>query len=119
MYCFMLSLFGKLTFIILLFSQKAREIINRYVEVLKTFKKVRTMSAAFHRHGVDRGTIASTAAIAEFAIADPEVYRQIKKAEKETLLDFAKRCNALMPHESKEKIENMKQRSELLPLQHS
>lgn len=77
------------------------------------------MSAAFHRHGLDRGTIASTASIAELAIADPGFYQEIKKSNKETLLDFAKRCNAMMSATTKQKIEEMKQNNELLPLQHS
>ncbi|KAL0154175.1 hypothetical protein M9458_050522, partial [Cirrhinus mrigala] len=70
--------------------RKPEEVIKRYKEVLKTFRKVTTMSAAFHRHGLDRGTIASTASIAELAIADPGFYQEIKKSNKETLLDFAK-----------------------------
>ncbi|KAK9962346.1 hypothetical protein ABG768_007716 [Culter alburnus] len=48
------------------------EVISRYHQVLKTFRKVRTMSEAFHRHNVDRGTIAATAPIAELQIADPK-----------------------------------------------
>ncbi|ROJ34684.1 Coiled-coil domain-containing protein 106 [Anabarilius grahami] len=60
-------------------ARKPEEVVKRYKEVLKTFKNVRTMSTAFNRHGVDRGTIASTASIAELAIADPVFYQEIKK----------------------------------------
>ncbi|KAL6454975.1 hypothetical protein MHYP_G00365850 [Metynnis hypsauchen] len=52
-------------------AQGPVEAIKRYSKVLKTFSKVRTITEAFGRHNVDRGTISFTAAVAELAVLDP------------------------------------------------
>ncbi|KAK2915662.1 hypothetical protein Q8A67_000036 [Cirrhinus molitorella] len=93
------------------------EVISRYNQVLKTFKKVCTMSEAFHRHSVDRGTIAATAPIAELQIADPKTYSTLVfDPAMETLLAFAKRCASSVNPEIKRSIEDLKARGHLLPI---
>ncbi|XP_041917648.1 uncharacterized protein LOC121681786 isoform X2 [Alosa sapidissima] len=37
-----------------------QKVIECYDQVLRTFRKVRTMTEAFHRHNIDRGTIVAT-----------------------------------------------------------
>ncbi|KAF4116712.1 hypothetical protein G5714_004201 [Onychostoma macrolepis] len=93
------------------------EVISRYNQVLKTFRKVRTMSEAFHRHSVDRGTIAATAPIAELQIADPKTYSTLVfNPAMERLLAFAKRCASSVNPEIKRFIEDLKARGHLLPI---
>ncbi|XP_067233793.1 coiled-coil domain-containing protein 106-like [Chanodichthys erythropterus] len=92
------------------------EVISRYNQVLKTFRKVRTMSEAFHRHNVDRGTIAATAPIAELQIADPKTYSTLVfDPAMETLLAFAKRCASSVNPEIKRSIEDLKARGIYCP----
>ncbi|KAL1258962.1 hypothetical protein QQF64_009539 [Cirrhinus molitorella] len=93
------------------------EVISHYNQVLKTFKKVRTMSEAFHRHNVDRGTIAATAPIAELQIAAPKTYSTLVfNPAMETLFAFAKRCASSVNPEIKRSIEDLKARGHLLPI---
>nr|XP_055057214.1 coiled-coil domain-containing protein 106-like [Misgurnus anguillicaudatus]XP_055057215.1 coiled-coil domain-containing protein 106-like [Misgurnus anguillicaudatus] len=93
------------------------EVIRRYQQVLKTFKKVCTMSEAFHRHNVDRGTIVATAPIAELQVADPKIYSTLVfNPAMETLLAFAKRCAGTVSPEIKRSIEDLKARGHLLPI---
>ncbi|KAI4890185.1 hypothetical protein NFI96_007915 [Prochilodus magdalenae] len=70
------------------------------------------MTRAFQKHTVDRNTVVSTSAIAEVAIAAPEVYEEAlaKRPQGETVLAFAKRCEAAIQgdEEIKDKIESMK-----------
>ncbi len=73
------------------------------------------MSEAFHRHNVDRGTIAATAPIAEIQIADPKTYSTLVfDPAMETLLAFAKRCASSVNPEIKRSIEDLKARGHLL-----
>lgn len=75
------------------------------------------MSEAFHRHNVDRGTIAATAPIAELQIADPKTYSTLVfDPAMETLLAFAKRCASSVNSEIKRSIEDLKARGHLLPI---
>ncbi|XP_076866530.1 coiled-coil domain-containing protein 106-like [Brachyhypopomus gauderio] len=98
-------------------AQSPEEVIIRYRKVLKTFQRVRTMTEAFNRHNVDRGTIAFTAAIAELAIVDPKAYESLAAmSTKETLAAFAKKCAAHINEETKNKIEDMKAKGQLLPI---
>lgn len=72
------------------------EVIHRYLKVLKTFSRVRTMTEAFRINNVDRGTIKMTAPIAELKIVDPETFNNLKfDPATETLLSFAEVCQ---PH---------------------
>ncbi|KAL7835664.1 hypothetical protein SRHO_G00280110 [Serrasalmus rhombeus] len=96
-------------------AQGPEEVIKRYRKVLKTFSKVRTMSEAFSRHNVDRGTIAFTAAIAELAVVDPNTYESLAST-KETLAAFAKKCAANITEETKNKIQDMKAKGQLLSI---
>ncbi|KAG9267219.1 coiled-coil domain-containing protein 106-like [Astyanax mexicanus] len=98
-------------------AQSPEEVITRYRKVLKTFQRVRTMTEAFNRHNVDRGTIAFTAAIAELAIVDPKMYESLAAmSTKETLAAFSKKCAAHINEETKNKIEDMKAKGQLLPI---
>ncbi|KAL7846623.1 hypothetical protein SRHO_G00216030 [Serrasalmus rhombeus] len=98
-------------------AQGPEEVIKRYRKVLKTFSKVRTMSEAFSQHNVDRGTIAFTAAIAELAIVDPNTYESLASTStKETLAAFAKKCAANITEETKNKIQDIKAKGQLLPI---
>ncbi|KAL7852847.1 hypothetical protein SRHO_G00186320 [Serrasalmus rhombeus] len=97
-------------------AQGPEEVIKRYRKVLKT-SKVRTMSEAFSRHNVDRGTIVFTAAIAELAIVDPNTYESLASTStKETLAAFAKKCAPNITEETKNKIQDMKAKGQLLPI---
>ncbi|XP_063062041.1 coiled-coil domain-containing protein 106-like [Engraulis encrasicolus] len=94
-----------------------RKVIERYQEVLRTFKKVRTMTEAFNRQHVDRGTIVATAPIAELEAADPRLYGSLIYDSKiETLLGFAKRCGSSVTPDLKAKIADLKARGVLLPI---
>ncbi|KAK6481945.1 coiled-coil domain-containing protein 106-like isoform X1 [Huso huso] len=100
-------------------AKDPEEVIERYNKVLKTFTKVKTMSQAFSRHNVDRGTIAATAAIVELALAAPSKYETMQfNSSDETLLAFAKRCSSAIDEETKQKITKMKTKHLLLPLQY-
>ncbi|MGH0157361.1 UNVERIFIED_CONTAM: hypothetical protein FKN15_042875, partial [Acipenser sinensis] len=54
------------------------EVIRKYKKVLSTYRKGHNMSQAFIHQGVDRNTIASTAPIAEFAMANPSKYAEME-----------------------------------------
>ena len=108
-----LMLFAFLSFSV----RTPREVITRYEEVLRSFRKVRTMSAAFNKRKVDRGTIVATAPIAELHAADPAIYGSLVFDPKtETMLGFARRCANLVTPEIKAKIEDLKARGLLLPV---
>ena len=84
-----------MTVYVLYVPRGPQEVIQRYQQVLKTFGKVRTMTAALHRQNFNtgRGTIAATAAIAKLHMADPKTYSTLGFAPAvETLLGLAKRC---------------------------
>lgn len=76
------------------------------------------MSKAFDKHRVDRKTVVSTAAIGEVAIAAPDLFKDLADSapRKETVLNFAKRCQAVIEGDLKEKVEGMKAEGELLPI---
>ncbi|KAL7868244.1 hypothetical protein SRHO_G00096280 [Serrasalmus rhombeus] len=103
--------------------QTPSEIIRRYKSILKTLPKAKTMTRAFQKHAIDRNTVVSTSAIGELAIAAPEVYEDLlaKKPCGETVLAFAKRCEAAIQGDEdvKEKMESMKARGTLLPIRRS
>ncbi|XP_017544740.2 coiled-coil domain-containing protein 106-like [Pygocentrus nattereri] len=103
--------------------QTPSEIIRRYKSILKTLPKAKTMTRAFQKHAIDRNTVVSTSAIGELAIAAPEVYEELlaKKPCGETVLAFAKRCEAAIQGDEdvKEKMESMKARGTLLPIRRS
>ncbi|XP_015797150.2 coiled-coil domain-containing protein 106-like [Nothobranchius furzeri] len=105
------------------FRQRVRtpsEIVQRYKSLLKTFPKMKTLSKAFQKHGIDRNTVVSTASVAELAIAAPLVYQELisNKPSGETVLHFAKRCEEEIQSndEVKNKIESMKADGTLLPI---
>ena len=81
------------------------------------------MTRAFQKHAIDRNAVVSTSAIGELAIAAPEVYEEVlaKKPGGETVLAFAKRCEAAIQGDEdvKEKIESMKAGCTLLPIRRS
>ncbi|KAL7852174.1 hypothetical protein SRHO_G00179590 [Serrasalmus rhombeus] len=103
--------------------QTPSEIIRRYKSILKTLPKAKTMTRAFQKHAIDRNTVVSTSVIGELAIAAPEVYEDLlaKKPCGETVLAFAKRCEAAIQGDEdvKEKMESMKARGTLLPIRRS
>ncbi|XP_036417855.1 coiled-coil domain-containing protein 106-like [Colossoma macropomum] len=103
--------------------QTPSEIVCRYKSILKTLPKAKTMTRAFQKHAIDRNTVVSTSAIGELAIAAPEVYEEVlaKKPGGETVLAFAKRCEAAIQGDEdvKEKIESMKAGCTLLPIRRS
>ncbi|KAG9276659.1 coiled-coil domain-containing protein 106-like [Astyanax mexicanus] len=76
--------------------QTPSEIVCRYRSILKTLPKTKTMTKAFQKHGIDRNTVVCTSALGELAIAAPEVYEETlaKRSTGETVLAFAKRCEA-------------------------
>lgn len=76
------------------------------------------MSKAFDKHRVDRNTVVSTAAIGEVAIAAPDLFKDLADSapRKETVLNFAKRFQAVIEGDLKEKVEGMKAEGELLPI---
>uniref|UniRef100_A0A1A7ZEW2 Coiled-coil domain containing 106 n=1 Tax=Nothobranchius furzeri TaxID=105023 RepID=A0A1A7ZEW2_NOTFU len=105
------------------FRQRVRtpsEIVQRYKSLLKTFPKMKTLSKAFQKHGIDRNRVVSTASVAELAIAAPLVYQELisNKPSGETVLHFAKRCEEEIQSndEVKNKIESMKADGTLLPI---
>ncbi|KAL6479363.1 hypothetical protein MHYP_G00127960 [Metynnis hypsauchen] len=91
--------------------------------ILKTLPKAKTMTRAFHKHSIDRNTVVSTSVIGEHTTAVPEVYEEVlaKKPCGETVLAFAKRCEAAIQGDEdvKEKIESMKVGDTLLPIRGS
>ncbi|XP_030638823.1 uncharacterized protein LOC115819431 [Chanos chanos] len=94
-----------------------QEVIQRYQQVLKTFGKVRTMIEAFHRHNIDRRTIAATAPIAKLHIADPKAYSTLEfEPAVETLLGFAEKCANHVTPDIKKSIEDLKASGHLLPI---
>ncbi|KAL6455405.1 hypothetical protein MHYP_G00361490 [Metynnis hypsauchen] len=103
--------------------QTASEIIHRYKSILKTLPKAKTMTRAFQKHAIDRNTVVSTSTIGELAVAAPEVYEEVlaKKPCGETVLAFAKRCEAAIQGDKdvKEKMESMKAGGTLLPIRRS
>ncbi|KAL7867598.1 hypothetical protein SRHO_G00089820 [Serrasalmus rhombeus] len=76
--------------------QTPSEIVRRYKSILNTLPKAKTLTRAFQKHAIDRNPVVSTSAIGELAIAAPEVYEEVlaKKPCGETVLAFAKRCEA-------------------------
>lgn len=92
----------------------------RYKSLLKTFPKMKTMTKAFQKHGLDRNTVVSTSSVGELAIAVPNVYQVLlsNRPSGETVLAFAKRCEAAVQgsDEVKNKIESMKAAGTLLPI---
>ena len=90
------------------------EAVERYKRVLKTFKRVRTMTEAFNINNVDRGTIKLTAPIAELNIADPDTFLTLKyNPASETLAQFAQKCASHMKTEKKAIVEDMKSKGKL------
>ncbi|KAF3856053.1 hypothetical protein F7725_016776 [Dissostichus mawsoni] len=77
-------------------AQTPNQILGRYKSILKTLKKTKTMTRAFHKHGIDRNTVVSTSSISELAIAAHNNYQELlsERPIGETVLAFAKRCEA-------------------------
>ncbi|KAI9533594.1 hypothetical protein NQZ68_021129 [Dissostichus eleginoides] len=101
-------------------AQTPNQILGRYKSILKTLKKTKTMTRAFHKHGIDRNTVVSTSSIGELAIAAHNNYQELlsERPIGETVLAFAKRCEAAIQGDVqvKETIESMKADGALLPI---
>ncbi|KAK1906110.1 Coiled-coil domain containing protein 106 [Dissostichus eleginoides] len=104
----------------LVHTQTPNQILGRYKSILKTLKKTKTMTKAFHKHGIDRNTVVSTSSIGELAIAAHNNYQELlsERPIGETVLAFAKRCEAAIQGDVqvKETIESMKADGALLPI---
>ncbi|KAI9520601.1 hypothetical protein NQZ68_015140 [Dissostichus eleginoides] len=101
-------------------TQTPNQILGRYKSILKTLKKTKTMTRAFHKHGIDRNTVVSTSSIGELAIAAHNNYQELlsERPIGETVLGFVKRCEAAIQGDVhvKETIESMKADGALLPI---
>ncbi|CAI5677824.1 unnamed protein product [Oreochromis niloticus] len=86
------------------------DIVQRYKSLLKTFPKTKTMTKAFQKHGLDRNTVVSTSSVGELAIAVPNVYQELlsNRPSGETVLAFAKRCEAAIQGSDEVKKQNRK-----------
>nr|XP_033492388.1 coiled-coil domain-containing protein 106-like [Epinephelus lanceolatus] len=93
-------------------------VLIRYKKILTTYQRVRSMSRAFHIHGVDRNTMASTSPIAELLLVAPEKMAEVGEfeASKEKLLDYARRCYKTMDDQTHAKVQAMKKTHKLLPI---
>uniref|UniRef100_A0A669B6I4 Coiled-coil domain containing 106a n=1 Tax=Oreochromis niloticus TaxID=8128 RepID=A0A669B6I4_ORENI len=100
--------------------QTPNDIVQRYKSLLKTFPKMKTMTKAFQKHGLDRNTVVSTSSVGELAVAVPNVYQELlsNRSSGEMVLAFAKQCEAAIQgsDEVKNKIESMKATGTLLPI---
>uniref|UniRef100_A0A669EIA9 Coiled-coil domain containing 106a n=1 Tax=Oreochromis niloticus TaxID=8128 RepID=A0A669EIA9_ORENI len=105
-------------------KQKYKKKHSRAKKPKKEQKKLRqhgetkTMTKASQKHGLDRNTVVSTSSVGELAIAVPNVYQELlsNRSSGETVLAFAKRCEAAIQgsDEVKNKIESMKAAGTLL-----
>ena len=96
------------------------DVVHRYKTVLKEFQRTRSVTVSCEKLSVDRNTIALTAVIAEVIIAaqEQDIGPLPEFREDETLNNFAQRCKAFLDgkEELREKIKELKKRSELLPV---
>ncbi|XP_042362830.1 coiled-coil domain-containing protein 106-like [Plectropomus leopardus] len=93
-------------------------VLIRYKKILMTYQRVRSMSRAFHIHGVDRNTMASTSPIAELLLVAPDKVAEVGEfeASKEKLLDYARRCYKTMDEQTHAKVQTLKKSHKLLPI---
>ncbi|KAM6958741.1 coiled-coil domain-containing protein 106-like [Aplochiton taeniatus] len=93
-------------------------VLMRYQKILSTYQRVRSMSKAFHIHGVDRNTMASTSPIAELLLVAQDKVAEVGEfdSSKEKLLDYARRCYKAMDDETHKKVQDMKKGHMLLPI---
>ncbi|CAI5666502.1 unnamed protein product [Oreochromis niloticus] len=90
--------------------QTPNDIVQRCKSPLKTFPRTKTMTKAFQKHGLDRNTVVSTSSVGELAIAVPNVYQELlsNRSSGETVLAFAKRCEAAIQGSDEVKKQNRK-----------
>uniref|UniRef100_A0A3B3RAK3 Uncharacterized LOC111856887 n=1 Tax=Paramormyrops kingsleyae TaxID=1676925 RepID=A0A3B3RAK3_9TELE len=96
-------------------------IVARYKKALKLHALGKPMPRCFRHIGVNRNTMARTAAIAELFIAAPEVYATLPPWNEatETVASFSKRCKEAMNGEVSSKIKSFKAQGKLLPIKHT
>lgn len=106
---------------ICLVVQSPEDVVHRYRAVLKEFRRTRSVSLSCRTLDVDRNTIALTAIIAEIVIAaEGENFGPLPVFKEDTVGNYAKTCKAFLEGNKPlgEKINKMKQDSELLPIKY-
>ncbi|MGL5903523.1 MAG: hypothetical protein ACRCZO_12640 [Cetobacterium sp.] len=90
--------------------------INRYKKVLAYLKSGTTKTQAFFKCGVDRKTIADTAAIAELEACDKEAYDKLRSTfqKGQKLSDFAEWCKEFCRQESMQSMIDDKKKAGML-----
>ena len=58
-------------------ARHPEEVIKRYREVLKAYKKGRKLSVAYRKVGVNRNTVVANAPICELAVVAPKKYKEL------------------------------------------
>ncbi|KAK7906776.1 hypothetical protein WMY93_015388 [Mugilogobius chulae] len=100
-------------------AQSPRQVVARYLEILKIFKKGGTMARAFKKFGVDRNTIVITAPIAELCIVAPDKYKNIMQTYTSAvkLSVLAGQCAMAISEDAEieQKIKTMKASGKLIP----
>ncbi|KAA0703000.1 Coiled-coil domain-containing protein 106 [Triplophysa tibetana] len=96
----------------------AAGVLFRYKKILVTYQRLKNMSKAFHIHGVDRNTVASTTPIAELLLVAPEKLTEVGEFDpsKEKLLDYARRCYIALDPQTLSKVQALKKNNILLPI---
>lgn len=96
----------------------AAGVLFRYKKILLTYQRLKNMSKAFHLHGVDRNTVASTTPIAELLLVAPEKVAEVGEFDpsKEKLLDYARRCYTALDEETLSRVQALKKNNLLLPI---
>ncbi|XP_029308117.1 coiled-coil domain-containing protein 106a [Cottoperca gobio] len=96
----------------------AAGVLFRYKKILLTYQRLKNMSKAFHIHGVDRNTVASTTPIAELLLVAPEKVAEVGEFDpsKEKLLDYARRCYTVLDEETLNRVQALKKNNLLLPI---
>lgn len=97
------------------------DVVHRYKQVLKEFKRTRSLTKTCVALGVDKNTIALTAVIADVIIAGGESgeYGELTPiGKKQTLAAYAKVCKAFLDDSPplQQKIYEMRKATELLTI---
>lgn len=92
------------------------DVERRYNILLKRFKKTRSFSGVLKHYGVDRNTIALTCIVAEVSLVAPEIIPNFIVGQ--SIIAFAKALKIIVDgrQDVKDRIEEMKRATELLPL---
>ena len=97
------------------------ESMDRYRRVFVAVKKGMTKTEAYLKVGVDRKTVAATAAISELQAVDKDLYDQLRASmpKGETLYLFSAKCNLeILGRNLQDKVNEKKSNGELLQIGH-